>query len=202
MHGTVTSETRYVWICLHGYGSLGKYFIKNFEFLNPARNLVIVPEGLNKFYTDEMHQRTAAHWMTREDRLDEIADYILFLESLRCKLSWDKNPDIKVIYLGFSQGVTTLIRWLATIKPRADYLLLWGGTLPDDILFDSSKEYFKKINAHFFLGDQDQWLKQENIPTYKSMLQDSGMNAEFHLFNGDHRIPEEVLQNFANNMFT
>ena len=30
-HGKMTGETRFVWVCLHGYGQLGKYFIQRFE---------------------------------------------------------------------------------------------------------------------------------------------------------------------------
>ncbi len=196
MQGTITEQTRFVWICLHGYGGLAKYFIRHFEFLDPVQNLVIVPEGLNRYYSDEIHVRTAANWMTREDRLDEIADYILFLESLRSKLGWDKNQDIKVIYLGFSQGVATLIRWLATIKPRVDHLIMWAGTIPDDLFYENLRSYFEKIDAHFFLGDQDEYVKQINIPGAMSLIEQSGIHAEIHNYQGNHRIDGEILNRF------
>ena len=199
MHGTMTSQTQYVWICLHGYGQLAKYFISQFEFLDPVKNLVIVPEGMNRFYLDEKHDRPAANWLTREDRLDEIADLILFLESLRSKLGWDKNKEIKVIYLGFSQGVTTLLRWLTTIHPRVDYLLLWAGTIPDDILFDSSRSYFEKMNAHYFIGDEDRYLTPKIMTTQSSLIEKTGMQTEMHSFKGDHRIDIEVLKQFCTN---
>ncbi|MFZ1678870.1 MAG: hypothetical protein WAT91_16420 [Saprospiraceae bacterium] len=197
MHGTVTSETKYVWICLHGYGELGKYFIRHFEFLDPGENLVIVPEGMNRYYTDEIHERLAANWMTKEDRLDEIADYILFLETLRSKLSWDKNPNIKIIYFGFSQGVTTLIRWLTTIHPRADYILMWAGAIPDDIAFDHSRLYFEKIMSHYFIGDMDRYLKKESMQIMKKLLEQTGMNTEIHSFAADHRIDDDVLKSWV-----
>ncbi|MBK9981197.1 MAG: hypothetical protein IPP15_02025 [Saprospiraceae bacterium] len=197
MHGTVTSETKYVWICLHGYGELGKYFIRHFEFLDPSENLVIVPEGMNRYYTDEKHERVAAHWMTREDRLDEIADYVLFLEALRSKLTWDKNSNLKVIYFGFSQGVTTLIRWLTAIQPRADYILMWAGGIPDDIVFDHSRLYFEKINSHYFIGDKDRYLNNESMQVMKKLLAQTGMKTEIHSFAGDHRIDDDVLKNWV-----
>ena len=196
MYGTITEQTQFVWICLHGYGGLGKYFIRHFEFLDPVKNLIIVPEGLNRYYSDENHERSAANWMTREDLLDEIADYVLFLEALRTKLTWDKHPDIKVIYLGFSQGVTTLIRWLATLKPKVDYLLMWAGNIPDDLPYEHLRSYFEKINAHFFIGDKDEYLKQEEIPVFMSLIEKSGMQPRLHTFDGDHRIDSDVLNQF------
>lgn len=196
-HGTITEQTETVWICLHGYGELGKYFIRHFEFLDPVKNIIIVPEGLNRYYTDDQHQRLAANWMTREDRLDEIADYILFLEALRSKLSWDKNPNLKIIYFGFSQGVTTLIRWLFTIQQRADYILMWAGGIPDDIVYEHSFSYFEKINAHYFIGDKDRYLHSESMINMKRLLEETGMHAEIHTFEGEHRIDDEVLKSWV-----
>ena len=202
MHGSVTDQTRYVWICLHGYGGLGKYFIRHFEFLDPAQNLVIVPEGMNRFYIDEQHERAAAHWMTREDRLDEIADYVDFLESLRTKLSWDKNPAHKIIYVGFSQGVSTLIRWLNVIHPRADYIQLWAGRLPEDILYDHSRAYFEKSKIHFFIGDQDEYINESERNNIDSLITNTGIKPELHVFPGDHRIHDEVLRGWVAKMIS
>ena len=196
MHGTMTSGTERVWICLHGYGQLGKYFIQRFEFLDPVKNLVIVPEGLNRYYAENMNDRPSANWMTREDRLDEIADYILFLEEIRKKLSWEKNQKCKIIYLGFSQGVSTLLRWLHDRHPRADYLLLWAGGIPDDISFEFSKTYFAGINAHCFVGEEDEYYRPEQMPALVSLLESTGMKADIHLFSGGHTVDEAELKNW------
>ena len=200
MHGTLTDQTEYVWICLHGYGGLGKYFIRHFEFLDPVKNLVIVPEGLNRYYSEGLNARPAASWMTKEDRLDEIADYIQFLEALRSKLSWDKNPAIQIIYIGFSQGATTLIRWLNVIHPRADYLLMWAGNIPEDLLYDESRSYFSKIKSHYFIGDRDQYRKPDDVSQLQTMIERTGMNIEVHHYSGEHKIDEEVLQVWASGL--
>jgi predicted esterase len=132
--------------------------------------------------------------MTREDRLDEIADYILFLEEVRKKLSWEKNLKSEIILLGFSQGVSTLLRWMHDRHPHADHLLLWAGGIPDDISFEFSKTYFENINAHYFVGDEDEYYLPERKPELLSLLASTGMKAEFHLFSGSHRIEEDELK--------
>jgi predicted esterase len=195
--GTITGSTRYVWICLHGYGQLGKYFIQKFEFLNPQEHYVVVPEGLNKFYFEGVNDRPVATWMTSEDRLDEIADYILFLESLRHKIGWDKNQNIKIIYFGFSQGSTTLMRWLHDITPRIHYLLLWAGGLPDDLVFDHLRDYFNAIPTHFFIGDQDQYISPDGLLDKISMVEKLGLRLQLEHYTGDHRVDEIVLKKWV-----
>ena len=192
-HGTMTENTRYVWVCLHGYGQLGKYFIQRFEFLDPALHFVIVPEGLNRFYFEGVNEKPVASWMTKEDRLDEIADYVLYLEALRSKIGWERYPNVKIIYFGFSQGVTTMLRWLQNIAPRADYLLLWAGGIPDDILFEHRRNYFYQIVCHYFLGDGDPYIKPGMLEDKKDLIDASGLDINLKLYKGDHRIDPNVL---------
>ena len=192
-HGTMTENTRYVWVCLHGYGQLGKYFIQRFEFLDPALHFVIVPEGLNRFYFEGVNEKPVASWMTKEDRLDEIADYVLYLEALRIKIGWERYRNVKIIYFGFSQGVTTMLRWLQNIAPRADYLLLWAGGIPDDILFEHRRNYFRQIVCHYFLGDGDPYIKPGMLEDKKDLIDASGLDINLKLYKGDHRIDPNVL---------
>lgn len=193
MHGYLKETTRYVWVCLHGYGQLAKHFVKRFEFLDPEIHTIIAPEGLNRFYFEGLNDRPVATWMTSEDRLDEIADYVGFLETLRQKLGWDKNENIKVIYLGFSQGVTTLLRWMLDATPRADYLLLWAGGFPDDLLFAHRKEYFRLISTHYFLGDSDEYISLDRVEKEKEELALKGFAFDLHHFQGNHKVDEKEL---------
>ena len=195
-HGSLTEKTKYVWICLHGYGQLGKYFIQKFEFLDPAAHFVIVPEGLNRFYYGDTNDRPLASWMTKEDRLDEIADYVQFLELLRNKIGWDKNPSVQVIYLGFSQGVNTLIRWMANIHQRCDHLLLWAGSLPEDMLLEQHQSYFGKIYVHYFIGKSDPYFNQNRTAEIELVATRAGINAKVQWFDGDHKVDETVLRSW------
>ena len=201
-HGTITPSTRFIWVCLHGYGQLAKNFIQKFEFLDPSHHYVIVPEGLNRFYFEGVNERPVASWMTREDRLDEIADYIQFLESLRSKNSWEKNQDAKIIYVGFSQGVTTILRWMQDVAPRVDHLILWAGGLPDDILYEHRKLYFQNIDVHYFIGDKDPYIKVEMVSEKRKLFEDIGLNVKLQTYIGDHRVSEDVLKQWVKENLT
>ncbi len=198
-HGTMTEKTRYIWVCLHGYGQLAKYFIQRFEFLDPASHFVIVPEGLNRFYFEGVNGKPVASWMTKEDRLDEIADYVLYLEALRSKIGWERNQNVKIIYFGFSQGVNTLLRWLQNITPRADYLLLWAGGIPDDILFEHRHDYFRQKACHYFLGDADPYIKHGMLEEKKDLIDTTGLNVNLIHYKGDHRVDAMVLKQWVEN---
>ena len=193
-NGSLTENTKYVWICLHGYGQLAKYFIQKFDFLNPVEHFVIVPEGLNRFYYGDSNDRPIANWMTKEDRLDEIADYVTFLELLRKKIGWDKNPAVKVIYLGFSQGVNTLIRWMANAHQRCDQLLLWAGSLPEDMLLEQHQSYFEKISSSYFIGKADPYFNEQQGIDMEQLAARAGIHAKVQWFEGDHKVDETTLR--------
>jgi predicted esterase len=196
-HGSLSKTTKYTWVCLHGYGQLAKNFIQRFEFLDPSKHFVIAPEGLNRFYFEGFSGRPAASWMTKEDRLDEIADFVLFLNLLRQKTGWDHRPDVKIIYVGFSQGVTTLLRWLNDSAPRVDHFLMWAGGLPDDISFRHRKEYFNAMDAHFFVGDQDPFFNQDIIEENKPLMDSIGLKPSIHFFSGAHIVDESTLKDWV-----
>ena len=78
----IGSEIREVWFVCHGYGQHAGYFLKHFECLNNGGRLIVAPEGLSRFYLDGFYGRIGASWMTREDRLNDIKDYVLFLDAM------------------------------------------------------------------------------------------------------------------------
>ncbi|MDX1494920.1 MAG: hypothetical protein R3253_12705, partial [Longimicrobiales bacterium] len=98
-HLAVTKTARYwtlgdedgahdVWFVLHGYKQLARRFLRRFEGIDRRRRLIVAPEGLSRFYVRSGGGRhgaesvVGASWMTREERLVEIADYVGYLDRL------------------------------------------------------------------------------------------------------------------------
>lgn len=131
-HGKLTEKTKLVWIVAHGYGFLAEYFIKKFEILDENEHFVVVPEALNRFYTTGMSGRVGASWMTNEDRENEIADYITYLDNVYKTLNLQTAT--KIVALGFSQGASTIARWSMKTDFRIDSLVFWGSSIPNDCL--------------------------------------------------------------------
>jgi predicted esterase len=168
-------------------------FIRKFGGLDPVRHYVIAPEGLNRFYFEGVNEQPVSSWMTRLDRLDEIADYVLFLERLRSSLQWELYTEAKVILLGFSQGVSSLLRWMHNAHPRADHLVLWAGGLPEDADFAASRDYFSGIPATFFLGNADPYITVERVQERMRTPLPGDIRPVLRVFAGDHRVSREVL---------
>ncbi|MCZ8216519.1 MAG: phospholipase, partial [Cyclobacteriaceae bacterium] len=69
--GKLDANTRKVWFVLHGYGQLAEYFLRKFKSLEAQEIFVIAPEGLSRFYMEDVtrrsqggSQRVGATWMT------------------------------------------------------------------------------------------------------------------------------------------
>ena len=116
------ATARSIWIVVHGYGQLARYFLTAFEDLAEER-LIVAPEGLSRFYTDDAHQRVGATWMTREDRLHEIDDHVAYLDALVASVG-QVAPGLPVNGLRFSQGVATVTRWALRGRTRLHQLVL------------------------------------------------------------------------------
>ena len=70
--GTLTAETKELWLGLHGYGQLVQFFSRHFRDLANLHRAFIFPQGPHKFYLEGVHGRVGASWMTKEDRLVDI----------------------------------------------------------------------------------------------------------------------------------
>ena len=84
--------------------------------------------------------------MTTEDRLNDIEDYIQFLDTLYEEVKQSlQNPNVKIHVLGFSQGAATATRWVGNNVSGMDSLILWSGMFPPDLDLGLKADAFKKF---------------------------------------------------------
>lgn len=144
--GEMNEHTKRVWFVLHGYGQLAEYFIRKFETIQNHGTLIVAPEALSRFYQDHESGRVGASWMTREDRLSEIDDYVAYLESVQREIFKDfSSQNIHITILGFSQGTATACRWVNQSELKCDRLILWGGYFANGILELVEEERLPRI---------------------------------------------------------
>ncbi len=189
----ITSTTKEVVIACHGYAQLGKYFIRKFNSITNNERTVVAPEALNKFYWEGMNGRVVASWMTKEDRESEIEDYIHYLNQVY-ELIKEKNVNAKIIAFGFSQGSSTIARWLAQKNYKIDcnHLILWSGSFPMDVV---NEPIFKTIKFDYLFGNEDQFYSKEKIIELESNLNEQEIKPNFIEFDGEHKIYVETLEN-------
>ncbi len=196
--GTLDANTETVWLVCHGYGQLAEYFIKHFNSLENGKTFIVAPEGLSKFYLDGVTGRMGAAWMTKEDRENDISDYLNFLNKLFEKLftGIDFNK-VKLNVLGFSQGTATICRWIAQSNVKVNRLIMWAGTFPVDVDLTVHGNRFRAIPITLVYGHQDEYLEYLKPEDYKKFLDTSGFNYNIVTFEGKHEMNVEVLKEVA-----
>lgn len=199
--GEFTEQTETVWFVCHGYAQMANYFIKKFDVLDTNKNLIIAPEGLHRFYWKGFSDRVVASWMTKEDRTNDIKDYVNFLEMVYKEvLSSFKNKNVKINVLGFSQGTATVCRWIANNKSQVDNLILWAGGMPNDLNFENDKPIFNKMKNYLVIGNEDEFINEKQVAEQTDLLLKNNISFELIRFDGTHEIPPDVLLNLANKL--
>lgn len=192
--GAISPAVTDLWIVCHGYGQSARGFLKSFRPLQQADRLIVAPEGLSRFYWGGFDGPVVASWMTRGDRLDEIADFSLYLSGLYQQLLPRLAPGVRITLLGFSQGVATVVRWAMQAFPRFDRLILCSGQLPEDLNYRPLQDYWSDKELYFCYGTEDPFLQDERLVFVQQVLNDSGLDFSTLTFTGEHEINAAVLR--------
>lgn len=183
-----------MWFVLHGYGQLAARFLRHFAPLDDGTRLIVAPEGLSRFYLteDPAERRVGATWMTKEDRLAEIEDYVRYLDAVYedCMRSINR-AQIKITVLGFSQGATTACRWTALGASTIDRLIVWGGEVPPDV------ELPRSVRVSLVYGSRDEYFTPKVITATETRLRAREVPYDLVPFDGGHEIDASVLKQVA-----
>lgn len=188
-------ESTDVWIVCHGYGQLAARFIERFRPIVEQRRCVVAPEGLSRFYLSESpaERRVGASWMTKEDRLHEIDDYVRYLDALQRHVA---GGNARVTALGFSQGAATVCRWAALGAGRVDRLIVWGGEVPPDLDLTEPRaaERLRSSGVTLVYGDRDEFFPSKVVATIETRLLEHKIPHELVPYEGGHEIHAETLR--------
>ncbi|MEM7550003.1 MAG: alpha/beta hydrolase [Bacteroidota bacterium] len=183
-----------VWFVLHGYGQLAEYFIRKFKPFDQSDRLIVAPEGLSRFYLNGFQGRVGATWMTKEDRLRDIENYITYLNAVEEEVFHSiDGSKVKINILGFSQGVATASRWIANYSGSFNKIVFWAGVIPPDLNFDLALEKLTSARMFVVYGNKDPFVTEESIKTQIEVLDRLKIPARKLLFDGDHDITSEGL---------
>ncbi len=199
--GDASGALEEMWFVLHGFGQLAGQFAHYFADLANGRRLVIAPEALNRYYTASTsvpasERPVAATWMTREDRQNEIRDYVRYLDLLHDEVA-TKHPRARTVVVGFSQGGATAARWAQLGRSRIARLILWGATVPPDADLALGPAAFRGARLTFVLGRRDHYVDAAGLDAERRRLTAAGVNFEVVEYDGGHSIKRAVLLDLA-----
>jgi predicted esterase len=181
--------------------AISKLLFKKFDVLENEQTFIVAPEALNRFYLQGFTGRIGATWMTKEERLTEIEDYVNYLNLLYDKILAGRDiSKMQINILGFSQGVATVCRWITSRVMKVDNLILWAGQLPTDMNLDLSKQVLAQTSMYVIYGLQDEFLTNISHDEYVKNFSVAGFTPQVLSFNGKHEIHRETLVSLRDQM--
>lgn len=176
-------------ICLHGYAQKAEDMLPAILEAVSADTCIIAPEGLNHFYAKGFTGNPVSCWMTSIMREDEILDYTAYLNKVYNMIKKQVHPTTPFFGLGFSQGATTLSRWLLTEIPKLNTAFFCSG-LPAEEWYENEKK--EATNLHFVYGLNDPFIRAEQSEKIISRLRAHHVNI--HPFQGEHFLDTSTLK--------
>lgn len=191
------------WIACHGYRQLARRFMRRFKGIAGPSRMVVAPEALSRFYVDSdggrhgAEARVGATWMTREDRLNEIADYVSYLDIVARRFQPDGDRVCRRVAFGFSQGVHTASRWAVMGQTPVDRLILWGAYVPPDLDLDRFAERWSAMDVVQVHGEEDPSRSERLAHEQAERLTAAGLSLTQRSHAGGHIIDAELLAELA-----
>ena len=197
MLGTPGNHIRHYWLVCHGYAQLADELLASFTDLDDGHTLILAPEGLNYFYKKGFGGAPGATWMTKQHRQSEIEDYVAYLSQLHVQILTQLPHNVRITIFGFSQGVTTICRWIMHTKPFLHQVVFWAGMLPENEPLGTISDYWQDKKLYYYYGDNDPFINDERLPLIEKIRQDNGLEWETHCFEGGHEVPNSVVQDLS-----
>lgn len=182
-----------LWVVVHGYGQLARFFLNNFNGMESEQRCIAAPEGLSRFYLDAEHSRVGATWMTREERLLEVEDHVAYLDALVARMKEQAPHGLRVNALGFSQGVATVSRWALKGNTPLQRMVFWAGSLPPE-LDQQTLTAWRNMHVDIVLGDRDEYAKAGDLEAMDRRLELAGVPRRSHRFSGAHKLEPVLLE--------
>lgn len=230
--GSAGTQLREIWVVCHGYRQLARRFLRRFADLDDLNRLIVAPEGLSRFYLHDTEGRhgkevpVGATCMTREDRENEISDYVGFLDGVLDEVldgfleevsdeSLDESPDKvsgeasddgnegsngatpRLTVLGFSQGAQTVCRWVAAGDFAVERIILWGAYLPDDFDLERGPKRLGSAGLVLVRGLRDHFISDEAHASQEKKLEALGIPFQTITHPGGHELDPALLREIA-----
>ena len=192
---TLGSKTKNVIFACHGMGYLSRYFLKYFKGLDSELNYIIVPQAQSKYYIAPKMKHVGASWLTKENTTRETENVMNYFDSVF------QNEDIKdknLIFLGYSQGVSVAMRYIAKRKISFSKLLLMSGGVPKELTSGDFNYLGSKSEVHYVFGDKDEYINGEFLKLEKDKVQSLFKKVNCISFDGNHQVNIDVLESLIN----
>ncbi|HEX9825890.1 MAG TPA: esterase [Flavobacteriaceae bacterium] len=189
---TLTAHTKNIWFVCHGMGYLSRYFLNYFEKLEATENYVIAPQAQSKYYIPPKFQFVGASWLTKENTIKETENVMRYFDAVFEAEAIPKDKHLIVV--GFSQGVSVAMRYIAKRQLHCQQLILHSGGIPKELTAKDFK--FLKANVHLIYGKNDEYLNEDRMLEEKNRAFELFGDAVTIIpFEGKHEVNVDLITN-------
>lgn len=194
---TINPKTKNVWVVFHGIGYLSQFFLKYFATLNADENYIIAPQAPSKYYLNDSYRHVGACWLTKTDTAIETDNVMRYMDAVMEAEQIPKHCNC--IVLGFSQGVSIAMRWVARAKIHCHKLVLYAGGIPEELTeVDFKHLTAQKTEIITILGTQDEYLTPERLVHEKEKSIGIFKQGIKHItFKGGHEVKPNIINSLA-----
>ncbi len=187
----LTSQTENIWFVCHGMGYLSRYFLKYFKGLDADKNYIIAPQAQSKYYLGSKFKHIGASWLTKENTVLETENIMRYFEAIfeAEGIARDK----KLIVLGYSQGVSVVMRYMAKRQLQAEVLVIHSGGIPNELTKADFSYFEGKVTLIY--GTNDEYLDDTRIKTERQKAENLfDKRLEIVPFEGKHEVNVDIIK--------
>ena len=192
---TLTQKTKNVWLVFHGMGYLTRYFIEHFKGLDTTENYIIAPQAPSKYYQDKKFKYVGASWLTKENTESEKQNVLRYIDNVwQTECAQWQGQDIRLIFMGYSQGVSIITRWMSSRKISCDYLLLHSGAIPKELDPKDFEHLAQTTPVTYLYGDKDEYINEARKT--EQQLKGNvlfGKRLQVEVFDGIHEVNADFI---------
>mgnify|MGYP005854494693 CR=1 FL=1 len=194
---TMTSKTKNIWFVCHGMGYLSRYFIKYFNELNADENYIIAPQAQSKYYIPPKFKHVGASWLTKESTLVETENVLRYFDAIFESESIPENKNL--IIVGYSQGVSVALRYVAKRSLHCSHIVIMSGGIPKELIADDFKFLNPNTKISLIYGDNDAYLDEDRILQEKNRAFElfGHMDLNIISFEGIHEVKKELINSLV-----
>ena len=189
----LTPETKNIWLVFHGMGYLSRYFLKYFEAMNTKENYFIAPQAPSKYYIGPKFRHVGASWLTKENTKKETVNLMNYVDGV---LTNENLPnDRNFIVLGYSQGVSIAMRYMAYRKLQVNHLIIHSGGIPIELAKNDFSYSGNTFKTTLIYGTEDEYLNHDRIKNEISRASELfSNNLTIFPFNGNHVVNIDTIK--------
>ncbi|MGC1632319.1 MAG: esterase [Gelidibacter sp.] len=190
---TLSERTKNVWFVCHGMGYLSRYFLNFFADLNPEENYIIAPQAQSKYYVPPKLKHVGANWLTKENTINETQNVMRYFDAV---LQAEQIPEhLNLIILGYSQGVSVALRYVAKRQLNCSQIVMMSGGIPKELVTEDFDFLSRQTEVSLIYGDKDEYLDEDRLLHERNRAFElfGHCNLKIIPFDGKHEVKKELI---------